>query len=360
MNKNLLIGFLVAVVLLGGGYLISSAYNPQPAAPVAETPADNSPPVTDTTNSAVPIVITDGVNTFTSNATALVTGKVVPRGAPTSYWYDYGTTEALGTRTAQQAIGSGWVQIPAPAYITGLSANTSYFFRLSAQNALGTVTGATCRFTTNTTPPPQGAAPTVETNDASDVQRTSATVNGHVNPNGFATSYWFEYGENTNFGSATALQGAGSGTALLPASTQFSGLKPLTKYYFRINAQNQFGTITGVTRTFTTPGPAAPGAPSANALNASSVATSSATMNGRVNPNGDQTTYWFEYSQDSLLGNILGSTTHAQVVGTGTAPVNVAVSITGLQRNTRYYYRVVAQNSYGTVRSDVANFRTKQ
>lgn len=357
MSKNVIIGFLVALVVFGGGLAVYAVMTNNDTPPVTTTPPVVTPPVTQTP--AAPVAVTDNKNFFVSNATALVTGKVTPRGASTSYWYEYGKTEALGTRTSAQAVGSGWIQIPAPAYITGLSANTTYFFRLSAQNSLGTVTGATYSLMTNTTPPPVGSAPTIQTNDASDIIRTGATVNGRVNPKGFASSYWFEYGETNELGNTLALQGAGSGSTELPASAQISGLKPMTKYFFRINAQNQFGTVNGTIKNFTTTGPAAASAPSANAQNVSALTTSSATLNGKVNPNGAATSYWFEYSKSSLLSSILGSTNHTAVAGTGTSLVNVATPITGLESNTRYYYRVVAENSVGTVRSDIVDFRTK-
>lgn len=363
-NKTLIVGLVAGAVLIGVGFLVYAATMAPQSVPAAQTPAatdtSGNPPVSQKPQASVPVATTDSNDVFVSNATALVTGKVTPNGAPTSYWYDYGTTEALGTRTTLQAVGSGWVQIPAPAYITGLSANTRYFFRLSAQNSYGTVTGATYSLMTNSTPAPRGAAPSGSTDDATDVARTAATVNGHVNPNGWSTSYWFEYGENTSFGNTTALQGAGSGTNSLPASTQLSNLKPLTKYYFRLNAQNPYGTVNGTVHSFTTLGPASPSAPSASATSASAVATSSATLNGKVNPDGDQTTYWFEYSRDSLLGNILGATTHTQIAGSGTSLVDVAVPVTGLTRNTHYYFRVVAQNAYGTTRSSIASFTTRR
>ncbi len=358
MNKNVIIGFLVALVVFGGGLAAYAVFkNNADVPPITTTPPVVTPPVSETP--AAPVAVTDNKNFFVSNATALVTGKVTPRGASTSYWYEYGKTEALGTRTSNQAVGSGWIQIPAPAYITGLSANTTYFFRLSAQNSFGTATGATYSFMTNTTPPPVGVAPTIQTSDASDILRTGATVNGRVNPKGFASSYWFEYGESNDLGTTLALQGAGSGTTELPASVAISGLKPLTKYFFRINAQNQFGTVNGAIRSFTTTGPAAASAPSVNTQNTTAITQSSATLNGRVNPNGAQATYWFEYSKNSLLSNILGSTNHTAIDGAGTSPTNVATPITGLERNTRYYFRIVAENSVGTIRSDIAEFRTK-
>ena len=137
-----------------------------------------------------------------------------------------------------------------------------------------------------------------------------------------------------------------------------TNLKPLTKYYFRVNAQNQFGTMTGGTMTFTTSGPAASVLPTVVTTAAGNVATSSVTMRGRLNPNNYSTTYWFEYSTDSLLGSILGSSTH--VVLTGNAAVNVSADAKALTPNTKYYYQLVATNVGGTVRGDIVTFTTKK
>src|SRR6185369_5244021 len=137
-----------------------------------------------------------------------------------------------------------------------------------------------------------------------------------------------------------------------PASVSLSNLKPLTKYYFRLNAQNQFGTVNGSILTFTTTGPASPGAPRADTTAATGIATSSVRFTGLVNPEGDQTMFWFEYGTNSLLGNILGSTTKTVVAGNGTSNVSVSANANGLSPNTKYYVRLVAQNSYGVTQGD--------
>ena len=115
-TKNLIIWVLAAVILVGGGFMVYAAYQPPSPAPATtvDTSSSQTPPGSDQSQSGVPVVVTDSNNVFTSNATALVTGKVTPEGAQTSYWYDYGTSEALGTRSTLQAVGSGWVQIPLP------------------------------------------------------------------------------------------------------------------------------------------------------------------------------------------------------------------------------------------------------
>ena len=42
---------------------------------------------------------------------------------------------------------------------------------------------------------------------------TTATLNGTVDPNGRATTWYFEYGTSTSYGSKTAEKSAGSGTS---------------------------------------------------------------------------------------------------------------------------------------------------
>lgn len=360
MNQNIIIGILVVLVVLGGGYfLITMDAGSGDGQATTTPPTTQNPTITPptATSPAAPTVVTD-TNVSPSNSTAVVTGKVTPNGAATSYWYEYGETTALGARTTTQAIGSGFVAIASPGYITGLKANTLYYFRLSAQNSYGTVNGTTKSFTTNTNPPPQGNAPTVSASAAAAVERTSATLNASVNPRGSQTTYWFEYGDSTSFGNTTSFESAGNDSVSTGVSAAISNLSPATKYYFRVNAQNQYGTVNGATREFTTKGPAA-AAPSANTLSANAVATTTATLRGTVDPNGAETTYWFEYSTDSLLGAVLLKTTPHRSAGAGTNAISVEANIAELTSNMTYYVRVVAQNSEGTVRGDKISFKTK-
>src|SRR3989338_10668459 len=133
MNQNVIIGILVVLVLLGGGYFLLNMNPATDGTTATSTPptvgggTTVTPPPAQPTAGA-PSVVTDSGAT-PSNSTAAVTGKVTPNGAPTSYWYEYGETTALGARTAAQGIGSGWSAIPSPGYITGLRANTPYYFR---------------------------------------------------------------------------------------------------------------------------------------------------------------------------------------------------------------------------------------
>jgi hypothetical protein len=97
------------------------------------------------------------------------------------------------------------------------------------------------------------AAPLVTTGGAAQVTISSATLTGTVNPRGLSTSYYFQYGTTTAYGSRTASTAAGKGGAGVAAAAQISGLGSKTKYHYRLIAHNSDGTTAGNDRTFTTP-----------------------------------------------------------------------------------------------------------
>lgn len=375
MNKNIIIGGLVAVIILVLGY---AAFKNNPSLDLTLTEQGASSTVstnttsnttnntsTPTPNTPAPVRVATApfVQTNTeaviSNSTALVSGKITPNGAQTSYWFDYGPTTAILNHTTKQDIGAGYTPITAPTNITGLQSNTQYFFRLNAQNSVGITRGEVRSFTTNSTPTVPGKAPTVQTADATNVVRSSASLNGKINSNGNDTTWWFEYGERTTLGNVTTFGNINANQLSTSVVASVSGLKPLTKYYYRINAQNQFGTVNGSLASFTTAGPIDPNAPIIKTNGAINISTSSVTMNARLNPNGADTTFWFEYSDDSLLGGIIGTVTPNQFMSGGESAIGVKADVTGLRRNTKYYYRVMARNEYGTVTGDVVTFKTR-
>jgi hypothetical protein len=99
-----------------------------------------------------------------------------------------------------------------------------------------------------------GTAPVVTTGAASGVTSTSATLNGTVNPEGAATTYQFEYGTTTSYGSvAPASPGsAGSGSSAVAESAAVTGLTASTGYHYRLDATNATGTTDGPDQAFTT------------------------------------------------------------------------------------------------------------
>ncbi len=269
MNKNATILVVILGLLAVGGVIYYASQTPAPVnTTIINPPATNTPSETvnntyNTTvtpapvynNAGVPTVITNSIS-YPTDTTVVVNGSVNPNGALASYWYEYGTSSNLGKQTTVGIVGSGFVTIGAPGYITGLAKDTTYYYRLVAENQYGRVSGNTYIFKTQTSPSPViGGLPSAKTLSSTNVSRTSSTLNGQVSPNKSFTQYWFEYGTTTSFGNITSISSAGDGSSALAVSASLSDLKPLTTYYFRLNAQNQFGTVNGSTLNFKTTGP---------------------------------------------------------------------------------------------------------
>lgn len=100
----------------------------------------------------------------------------------------------------------------------------------------------------------QSTPPAVTTAAASSITSASATLNGSVNPNGGATSAYFEWGANCTLSNTTPAQPVGSGTTNAAISATLSGLTPGTTYCYRLVGSNNAGTTRGAILSFTTLG----------------------------------------------------------------------------------------------------------
>src|SRR3954469_18792399 len=96
------------------------------------------------------------------------------------------------------------------------------------------------------------ARPAAATGGASNVTFSTARVDGSADPNGTATSYYFQYGTTRAYGIQTAATPVGAGQNPVHVSTDLFGLAPAKRYHYRIVAQGQGGTALGRDRTFTT------------------------------------------------------------------------------------------------------------
>lgn len=367
-NTTIIWGLVVLAIIIGLVYYNKkSDESPTVVPPVSATtttpvttqPTNPTPPVTQIPEAGSPIAMTSA-DVTTSESAASVSGTVTPRGFFTNYWYEYGLTENLGNKTPMQNIGSGYTPLTSPGYISGLAKNTSYHFRLVAENQYGKATGNQFTFKTDAgNPAPVGSIPTIKTTATNGISRTTATLHGEVTPNQSTTQYWFEYGKTSNFGNTSSYTTISDTSSKTEASLALTNLDPATNYYFRLNAQNQWGTVNGLTLTFKTGGPADTSKPGVDTTSVSNLKDTSATLRGTINPHGIETTYWFEYSTDSLLGSILLKTTEHKSAGSGGADVTVMSNITGLQSGVTYFYRIVAQNSVGAIYGDRVAFKTK-
>ena len=85
-------------------------------------------------------------------------------------------------------------------------------------------------------------------------------------------------------------------------------------------------------------------APTVSTEAASNILSSTATLNGLVNPNGISTSAYFEYG---LTCGVYGNQTSAQTLS-ASASNSLSTDITGLTPDASYCYRVTATNSIGT------------
>jgi uncharacterized protein (TIGR02145 family) len=96
--------------------------------------------------------------------------------------------------------------------------------------------------------------------------------------------------------------------------------------------------------------------PAAITSMATDVTAFSATLNGLVNPNSSNTTVSFEYGTTPEFGHMVFIGQNP-LIGTNLQPVHVEIS--GLQNNTNYFFRIVAENEKGTTTSGDRSFKTQ-
>jgi hypothetical protein len=283
--------------------------------------------------------VTTGPASKEQRTTVKLEGEVDPGGEMvTSCGFEYGTSTAYGqTAPCVPAPGSGASPVPVSAEVTGLTPQTTYHYRLLARNAHGPSAGTDHEFTT--LPAVEG----VLTDQASEVQGTTATLAGSLEPNGFDTHYFFEYGLSNSYGSTTANTDAGSATAVAPVSVPVGGLEPNQIYHYRIAAENTFGKTFGADTEFKTAvlPPLITGASSA-----SFVTSQSAVLNASLNPEHTTTRYHFEFGACPAIAGCatLHSTTDEASSLFGT--IGATMEIVGLAPQTTYSYRLIASNRH--------------
>ncbi len=203
-----------------------------------------------TTAGTAPTVSTGAV-TAVGQASANVSGTVIPEGVETYYYYQYGPTTEYGQRTSPGepgiSVGAGLGALEVPAILVPLTPGVTYHYRLVAWNEDGTSYGQDETFTAEA-----GQSPLATTGAASGVSVNEATISGTINPNGKETSYRFEYGTSIGYGTqafGTVLPEQGEQTVTL----SLRGLEAGTTYHYRLVVSNPGGTSEGQDETFTTP-----------------------------------------------------------------------------------------------------------
>ena len=293
------------------------------------------------TTTSGPVAVTGSASRVTATSATLA-GTVDPNGRATTWHIEYGTTTGYGSTTAARSAGSGTTAINVSAVVSGLAGGRVYHYRLVATSDAGTSRGADRTFTT-------AGAPVAVTGSVSAITTRAARLAGSVNPNGQATSWYFEYGTTTGYGSKTSPRSAGSGARARGVSITVTGLRMATQYHYRLVATNGSGTNVGADRVFGTAGP-----PLVRTGTALDLGPTNARPTGLVNPQGRRTTWYFEYGTTTRYG----SRTASRSAGSSFADQSVSAAIMRLRTAATYHYRLVAQNDAGTIRGADLTFTT--
>jgi hypothetical protein len=188
---------------------------------------------------------------FVSQHEATLLAGVNAENSDTHYHFLFGTTPSYGMSVSAEEVdlGSSFGVRPVALPVAGLAPGTTYHYALVASNSQGTVQSGDETFTTPTL---AELVPEVATGAASEVSPNGANISGTVDPRGLPTSYEFDIGTDTTYGSRVFGE-VGSGTQPSTLTLGLQGLAAGTLYHYRLVATNRYGTVYGADETFTTP-----------------------------------------------------------------------------------------------------------
>lgn len=171
-----------------------------------------------------------------------------------------------------------------------------------------------------------------------------------VNPNNQQTEYFFEYSTEAENGELVGtITTVGSGTIAgevfgpQPISTRVREKPANATYYYRVVARNKTGTTYGKVQAYAK-------VPRVDAESVSGIALHSATLKADIYPNFQQTRYAFEYATSKTAleeghGTKVIGASELEANEEEVPPIPVSVAVHGLEENTTYYYRLVAENA---------------
>jgi sugar lactone lactonase YvrE len=184
--------------------------------------------------------------------------------------------------------------------------------------------------------------PAATTELATAVGPAGATLNGHLDPASGpdVLNCHFDWGTTAAYGHTAPCVEGNTFSAPAAVHADVTGLDAGTTYHFRLSVANANGINFGADLSFSTPPK-----PAIDAATATNLTAAEADLNARINPNGLDSTYHFEYGTSTSYGaSVPVPDAH---IGAGTSDVSVTQHIAGLTANTTYHWRVVASSSSG-------------
>jgi phosphodiesterase/alkaline phosphatase D-like protein len=294
------------------------------------------------TTSRAPPSVTTGDATSVTSSSATLNGSLASMGAATtvSVSFRYGTTQG-GPYPNSTSLQAKNTPGPFTAGLTGLTANTAYYFMASGDGGVnGTGYGSEMSFTTSKVPP------SVTTAGAHDITAVSATLNGLVTSMGTAATVnvSFDWGtDSNNLNNETPYQVL---TVAVGFQANLTGLAANTRYYYRARADGgAHGTGYGSILSFVT----SKVPPSVSTDGATAVTASTATLYGTLHSMGSAPMVEVSF-QYGITSGMYSDQTTPQSMSTA---IPFDDSLTGLAAGTTYYYRAKADGgihgiAYGT------------
>ncbi len=180
---------------------------------------------------------TEAATEITQNS-ALLNAKYEGTGEDTHYYFEWGQTTAYGHKTAippGEDAGVTTELTHVSSEITGLEPGFTYHYRVVAENSIGVSKGTDKSFKTY-------ELPSIEAATSSHLTATSADIDAEVNPHGFETTYYIEYGPTTQYGSVTPSQTLPAGNASEAVVVHLTELQGVL-YHFRVVAESKWGAV---------------------------------------------------------------------------------------------------------------------
>ena len=175
--------------------------------------------------------VTTGTHSHVTDTSAVLHGTINPDGSATAYYFEWGLTTAYSVTSVEHSAGHGTTPVSVSTTAADLIPGTVYHDRLVAANGSGSASGADHTFKTAGNPPPG-----VSTGPATQVGKNGATLTAEVSPNNQATSYYFQYGPSTTYGSQTIAATVPAGTVPVTVTANVQGLEAQTIFHYRILA----------------------------------------------------------------------------------------------------------------------------
>jgi phosphodiesterase/alkaline phosphatase D-like protein len=248
---------------------------------------------------------------------------------------DYGTTTSYGSSTI---LNSSLVTSHSQS-LTGLTANTLYYYRVRSRDAAGNLAmlgGFSFTTLPDTTPP------TISGVYRSNVTSTTATINWTTNE---LSDTQVDFGTTSSYENSTTP----NSSLVMSHSQTLTGLTPNTLYYYRVrskDAANNLSTLGGFTLTTAAEADTAP--PTISGVNSTGIGSTTATIAWFTNEAADSQV---EYGTTAGYG----STTTLNT----TMAVSHSEALTNLTPNMLYYYRVKSRDAAGNLAiSGSATFTT--